>query len=135
MERIHITGTLAQSVMDLPAVAIFIYLRMDREWGSRLHQHLIGVVVGLVLAALTIGIKFFAGGAEQIVFMRYVPTFTQSLEQASPWNILGAAAALLAYGPGEALWVVYFMLAFDRILGTTAKRSWLTWGVVIGALL
>jgi len=121
--------------MDLPAIALFIYLRMDREWGSGLRRHSIGAGVGMALAVVTVGIKFFLTGADQIVFMRGVPAFTQSLSLDSPWSLLSAAAALLAYGPGEALSVVYFMLAFDRVLGTRDKPAWLTWGVVIGAVL
>lgn len=135
MANIHVIGTLAQILMDLPAVAMFIYLRMDREWGSSLRQHLIGAGVGAALAVVIVGLKFLISGADQIVFMRNVPAFTQSLTLDSPWNLISASAALLAYGPGEAVAITYFMLAFDRILGSRDKPSWLTWGVVIGAVL
>jgi len=135
MANIHVTGTLIQFLMDLPAVAMFIYLRMDRERGSGFRQHLIGAGVGAALAAVIVGLKFFLSGADQIVFMRNVPAFIQSLSLDSPWNLISASAALLAYGPGEAVAVTYFMLAFDHILGSQDKPSWLTWGVVIGAIL
>ena len=135
MANIHIIGTLSQVLMDLPAVTLFIYLGMYREWDSVPRQHLIGAGVGLGLAAVVVGIKFFMSGSDQIVFMRNVPAFSQSLNLESPWNVVSAFVALLAYGPGEAVAVTYFMLAFDRILGARDKPSWLTWGVVIGAIL
>ena len=47
--------------------------------------------------------------------------------------MLSASAALLAYGPGEAVATTYYMIAFDRIL--KSRDKWLTWGVFIGAIL
>lgn len=133
MANIHVTGTLAQALMDLPAVVMFVYLAMHREWGGGFRRHLIGAGVGLALAVVVVGMKFFISGSDQIIFMRNVPAFIQSLNLESPWNMISALAALLAYGPGEAVAVTYFMLAFDRILKSGDK--WLTWGVFIGALL
>ncbi len=133
MTNLHVTGTLAQTLMDLPAVAMFVYLAMYREWGGGFRRHLIGAGVGLALAVVVIGIKFFMGGSDQIIFMRNVPAFIQSLNLESPWHMISALAALLAYGPGEAVAVTYYMLAFDRILKSRGK--WLTWGVFIGAIL
>ena len=58
-----------------------------------------------------------------------VPAFTQSLVLGTPWNIVAASMALLAYGPGEALSVVYLILAFDNAVGN--PRSLISRGVII----
>ena len=133
MANIHVTGTLTQTLMDLLPVALFVYLAMYREWEGGLRRHLIGAGVGFALAVVVVGLKFFMSGADGIVFMRNVQPFAQSLTLESPWNLFGALAALLAYGPGEAVATAYFMLAFDRIL--KSRDKWLTWGVFIGAIL
>jgi len=124
---LFITGTLVQALMDLPAVAMFIYLRMYREWKSSLRQHLIGSGVGVALAVVVTGIKFFLAGADEIVFMRTVPAFTQSLNLDSPWNLIGAVAALLAYGPGEAVANTAKMIPIGVIFGMALRgsRSWI----------
>ena len=41
--------------------------------------------------------------------------------------------ALLAYGPGEALFVVYLILAFDKVVGDPKKIF--SWGVIITSVL
>ena len=66
------------------------------------------------------------------MFMGGIPAFTQSLDLGSPWNIIAASMALLAYGPGEALFVVYLILAFDKALGSS--RSLISWGVIITSI-
>ena len=66
-------------------------------------------------------------------FMGEVPAFTQSFNLNSPWNVVSAIMALLAYGPGEALFVVYFILAFDKVLGDPQKIF--SKGVIITAIL
>jgi len=134
--KMYAIGLVAQALLDLPAVIMYVYLRMDREWGTSFRQHMIGIGVGLILAILINGIKLITQADHHIEFMKGVPAFTQSLSLLdSPWNVLGASAAVLAFGPGEAIWVAYFMQAFDRALGTSDKRTWITWGVVIGAVL
>jgi len=134
--KMYMIGLVAQTLMDLPAVVMYVYLRMDREWGASLRQHVIGIGVGLVLAVIINGLRLITQDDHHIEFMKGVPAFTQTLSLLnSPWNLLGAAAAVLVFGPGEAIWVAYFMQAFDRALGTSDKRAWLTWGVVIGAVL
>jgi len=134
--NMYMIGLVAQTLMDLPAAVMYVYLRMDREWGASFRQHMIGIGVGLILAIVINGLKLITQDDHQIEFMKGVPAFTQSLSLLdSPWNVLGASAAVLAFGPGEAIWVAYFMQAFDKALGTSDKRTWLTWGVVIGAVL
>jgi len=134
--KMYIIGLTAQTLLDLPAVVMYVYLRMDREWGTSLRQHMIGIGVGLILAIIINGLKLITQDDHHIEFMKGVPAFNQSLSLLnSPWNLIGASAAVLAFGPGEAIWVAYFMQAFDRALGTSDKRTWLTWGVVIGAVL
>jgi len=134
--KMFLIGLVAQTLMDLPAVVMYIYLRMDREWGASFRQHLIGIGVGLILAIIINGIKLITQDDHTIEFMKGVPAFTQSMILLdSPWNLIGASVAVLVFGPGEAIWVAYFMQAFDRALGTSDRRAWLTWGILIGAVL
>jgi len=134
--KMYIIGLAAQTLLDLPAVVMYVYLRMDREWGTSLRHHMICIGVGLILAIIINGLKLITQDDHHIEFMKGVPAFNQSLSLLnSPWNLIGASAAVLAFGPGEAIWVACFMQAFDRALGTSDKRTWLTWGVVIGAVL
>ena len=46
MANIHVMGTLAQTLMDLLPVAMFVYLGMYREWGGGFRRHLSGAGVG-----------------------------------------------------------------------------------------
>jgi len=134
--KMYIIGLVAQTLLDLPAVVMYVHLRMDREWRTGLRQHMIGIGVGLILAVIINGLKLITQADHHIEFMKGVPAFTQSLYFLDkPWNLMMASAAVVAFGPGEAIWVAYFMQAFDRALGTSGSRAWLTWGVVIGAVL
>ena len=66
-------------------------------------------------------------------FMGGVPAFTQSLHLPKPWNTLATTMALLAYGPGEALFVVYLILAFDKAIGSS--HPVFSWGVIVTSVL
>jgi hypothetical protein len=69
----------------------------------------------------------------RLVFMGGVPAFTQSLVLTPPWSMIAAILAVLAYGPGEAILVVYLVLAFDAATGDWHRL--VSRGVVITALL
>jgi hypothetical protein len=133
----YIFGTIAQSLMDLPAVILFI--RMQNEPGSEMcgqkktRDRLISLTVGIAGAVALGALRYLAighlmGGR----FMGEVPAFTQSLGLAGPWNIVAAGMALLAYGPGEAIFVVYLMRAFDKATGN--PPSLFSWGVIITSI-
>jgi len=132
-----IFGTIGQVLMDLPAVILFTRLQYKPENGTgvqrktryRVISAIVGIACAMLLAALRIiTIGHLLGGR----FMGEVPAFTQSLGLGSPWNIIAAGAALLAYGPGEALFVVYLMLAFDKAVGN--PRALISWGVIITSI-
>jgi len=130
--HLHITGTLGQALMDLPAVIMFARIR--RHGTGRGRVRVISAGVGLGCAVILAGIRValtarLMGGT----FMGGVPAFTQSLTLAWPWNVLSASAALLAYGPGEAIFVIYLITSFDAALGS--QHRVFSWGVVITSLL
>jgi hypothetical protein len=127
--HLYLFGTLGQALMDLPAIVM-----LRRGNGKRLSQrrhHIISIGAGLLGAAVLAGVRVALAG--RLVFMGGVPAFTQSLTLAWPWNLLSAAAAVLAYGFGEALYVVYFVIAFDATASN--PRRLLSRGVMITALL
>lgn len=127
--RLYIFGTLGQALMDLPAMVMLVH--GHGEWLDHKRKHLLSTGAGLVCAAVFAAVKMAVVG--RLVFMGGVPAFSQSLALAWPWNLMSAAAAILAYGLGEALYVVYFVIAFDAAAGD--QRRPLSTGVVITALL
>jgi hypothetical protein len=133
----YIFGTFAQALMDLPAVILFV--RMQNKPGnengarSKPRDRVISAIVGIVFAGLLAALRVIAighlmGGR----FMGQVPAFTQSIDLRTPWNIVAAGMALLAYGPGEAIFVVYLIRAFDKVVGNS--QSLISWGVIITAI-
>ncbi len=136
MGHSYIIATVGQLWMDLPAVYLFSRLKTLPEIPvkNKTRDRIISIIVGLVCALSLAGIRILAighlmGGR----IMGGVPAFTQSLDLGSPWNIILAVMALLAYGPGEALFVVYLILAFDKVVGD--PRRIISWGVIITSLL
>ena len=133
----YIFGTIAQTLMDLPAVIFFV--RMVNKPGNEMGVHtkprgriislIVGIVGAMVLAALRLLLIGHVLGGR---FMGQVPAFTQSLDLRIPWNIFAAGLAVLAYGPGEAIFVVYLIQAFDKATGN--PHSLLSWGVIITSL-
>ncbi len=122
--------------MDIPAVFMFYKLQTlpDKPRGNNFRNQIISAIVGLICASLLAAIRILAvghlmGGR----FMGEVPAFTQSLDLNNPWNVISAIMALLAYGPGEALFVVYLILAFDKVVGDPQKIF--SRGVIITAIL
>jgi hypothetical protein len=137
MSKTYIIGTIGQLLMDLPAVFMFYKLQTipTNTIENTTRNRIISAIVGLLCALLLASIRFLAighlmGGR---LFMGEVPAFTQSLALSSPWNIISAIMALLAYGPGEALFVVYLILAFDKVVGD--PKNIFSWGVIITAVL
>ena len=136
MTRIYVVGTLGQALMDLPAVFMFYKLKTSPEnlnknnIRTRIISAVVGFICAFVLAALRIVVIGHLMGGR---FMGEVPAFTRSFDLTSPWNMISAVMALLAYGPGEALFVVYFILAFDKVLGDPQKIF--SRGVIITAIL
>jgi hypothetical protein len=129
--HLYVVGTLGQGLMDLPAVVMFARTHADGIWRGRTRDHVISMGAGLACAAVLAGTKIALSG--QLVFMKNVPAFTQSLTLAWPWNVISATLAVLAYGPGEAVFVVYLVAAFDT--AASNQRPLFSWGVVITALL
>lgn len=127
--HLYIFGTLGQALMDLPAI-VMLARSNGKELGHK-HEHVVSLGAGLACAAALAGVKIAASG--RWVFMGGVPAFTQSLALAGPWNLISATAAFLAYGPGEALYVVYFVTAFDA--AWEHQRRLVSRGVIITALL
>jgi len=134
----YILGTLGQALMDLPTVVLFNRLRerLGNEAGiqNKTRDRVVSMIVGFVCALLLAAIRvLITGKLMGGRFMGGVPAFTQATALRSPWNIIAAVSALFAYGPGEALFVVYLILAFDEAFGN--PRSFCSWGVIITALL
>ena len=123
--HLYLFGTLGQALMDLPAIVMLV--RGNGKWLGQKRQHSISLGAGLVCAAILAGIRVAIAG--RLVFMGGVPAFTQSLILAWPWNLVSAVAAILAYGLGEALYVVYFVIAFDATASN--PRRLLSRGVII----
>ena len=134
----YLFGTLGQLLMDLPAVILFSRLQSKGESETdarnktrdRIVSASLGFGCALLLAILRISLTGKLMGGR---FMGEVPAFIQSLGLIRPWNLLAAGMALLAYGPGEALFVVYLILAFDKAIGN--PRPVFSSGVIITAVL
>lgn len=132
--HLYILGTLGQSLMDLPALIFFLrerpYIRRDARLSVHVPSAGVGVAVAVIFAGMRIALfgELMGGG-----FMGGVPAFTQSLGLPQPWNLVSASAALLAYGPGEAIFVVTLIHAFDNALGCQDRIF--SWGVGITAFL
>lgn len=131
LSHLYVVGTLGQGLMDLPAVVMFARTHVDGKWRGRTRDHVISIGAGLACAAVLAGTKIALSG--QLVFMEDVPAFTQSLTLAWPWNVISATLAVLAYGPGEAIFVVYLVAAFDTAIGN--QHPLFSQSVVITALL
>jgi hypothetical protein len=127
--HLYIIGTLGQLLMDLPALIMFV--RSDGSWYSHSRGNLSSIGIGLACAAVLAGLKVALAG--RLVFMAGVPAFTQSLALQWPWNLISTTLAVLAYGPGEAIFIVYLTAAFDTAIGN--QHRLFSWGIVIAALL
>jgi hypothetical protein len=127
--RLYYFGTLGQALMDLPAIVMLARTRVD--WLGRKPDRVLSIAVGVVGAATLAGAKLAVSG--QLTFMGGIPAFTQSLTLAWPCNLIAATSAVLVYGPGEALYIVYFVIAFDAT--TASQHRLLSRGVVITAFL
>jgi hypothetical protein len=127
--RLYLYGTIAQLLMDLPAVFILVRSRWPLLGSKR--ECRAGIAVGLVGAALLAALRLVLRG--RLVFMEQVPAFGQGLALPIPWNILTSVFTILAYGPGEALIQVYLILALDKAIGHEGRL--LSPGVVANALL
>ncbi|MGD0174511.1 MAG: CPBP family glutamic-type intramembrane protease [Anaerolineales bacterium] len=134
LNHLYFIGTLGQSLMDLPAVILF--LRMNRKSPapadpkSRMASLILGLILAMILAGLRI---LLSGNLIEGRFMGGVPAFTQSLNLAPPWNVIASILALLAYGPGEAIFVVYLVLVFDKALGGSQRLF--SRGVILTSIL
>jgi hypothetical protein len=134
--HLFVIGTLGQALIDLPALILFA--RTQKEPGNesgaqgktrqRVISAMIGMACAMSLAALRILIM---GHLMEGRFMGGVPAFTQALGLGLPWNMLMASMALLAYGPGEAVFVVYLISAFDKAFG--GPPALISRGVIITA--
>jgi hypothetical protein len=130
-------GTIGQFLMDLPAVILFTRMR-DRPGNitggrSKTRDRVISITVGIVCAMLLAAMRILTiGHLMGGKFMGGVPAFTQSVDLRSPWNIFAASMALFAYGPGEAIFVIYLILAFDNALGN--PQSLISWGVILTSI-
>jgi hypothetical protein len=111
--NLYFYGTVAQLLMDLPAVVLL--LRSGWDWLGSVHERRIGAAVGIVGAAFLAVARFALKG--HVVFMEQVPAFGQGLALPPPWNLLTAIFTVLAYGPGEAIFQVYLITAFDEAVG------------------
>jgi hypothetical protein len=127
--RLYLYGTIAQFLMDMPAVILLIRSRWP--WLGSKRERRAGIAVGLASAALLAAIRIALSG--RLVFMEQVPAFGQGLALPIPWNILTSVFTILAYGPGEALIQVYLILAFDQAIGHESRL--LSPGVIANALL
>ena len=122
LNHLYSIGTIGQLLMDLPAV--FLFLRMNRKSPTPLDpkSRMASLILGLILAMILAGLRILlSGNLMGGRFMGEVPAFTQSLNLAPPWNIIASISALLAYGPGEAIFVVYLVLVFDKALGGSQR--------------
>jgi hypothetical protein len=127
--HLYIFGTAAQFLMDL--LPIVLLIRSKWNWYGSWRDVVIGSVVGLAGAILLAAIRYAITG--KLVFMEQVPAFGQGLLLTPPWNILASIVTILAYGPGEALFQVYLIMAFDKAVGH--QKRLLSLGVILNALL
>jgi hypothetical protein len=127
--HLYIFGTAAQFLMDLLPVVLLV--RSGWDWFGKRRDAVFGAVVGLIGAILLAAIRYAIKG--ELVFMEQVPAFGQGLSLTPPWNILASTMTILAYGPGEALFQVYLVMAFDRAVGH--QKRLLSLGVILNALL
>jgi hypothetical protein len=127
--RLYLYGTIAQLLMDLPAVFILVRSRWPLLGSKR--ECRAGIAVGLVGAALLAALRLVLRG--RLVFMERVPAFGQGLALPLPWNLLASVLTVLAYGPGEALIQVYLILALDEAVGQHDRD--ISLGVLANAVL
>jgi len=127
--RLYLFGTIAQLLMDLPALVLLARSRWS--WLGDQREFRNAAAAGLAGAVLLGALRLILG--DRMVFMGQVPAFGQGLSLPVPWNILTSAFTVLAYGPGEVLIQVYLIRAFDRAIGHEGRL--LSLGVVANALL
>ena len=134
--HLYIIGTIGQFLMNLPAVILLMRLRnktaSENSQENKTRHRIVSAIAGIVCAALLAAPRIITGHWMGGRFMGGLPAFTQSLALGTPWNMIAGGMAVLAYGPGEALFVVYLILAFDQATGN--PRSVISWGVVIAAV-
>lgn len=127
--HLYLFGTLGQGLMDLPAIVMLARAKVD--WLGRKQDQFLSIGVGVIGAAILAGVKYAVLG--QFMFMGGVPAFVQSLTLTWPWNLIATPLTVLVYGPGEALYIVYFVIAFDAT--TDNPHSLISRGVAVAALL
>lgn len=131
--HLYLLGPLVQIVGLGPGALLNARLAMGRTEG-RARDRVVSLGIGLGAAALVGGLEIaFSGRVMGGTFMGWVAAYGQALFLAPPWNGIFALFVVMAYGPVEALWVVYLIAAFDRAIGH--PRPLLSWGVVLVALL
>jgi hypothetical protein len=128
-ERLYLFGTFAQLLMDLPVA--FLLFRSRWAWLGGKGDRRVGVAIGFIGAVFVASTRFLRSG--HLTFMEQVPAFGQGSMLPIPWNIIASVLTILAYGPGEALFQVYLILAFDEAAGNPDRL--LSPGVVANALL
>jgi len=129
MSHLYFYGTCGQILMDF--LPVFLLIRSRQKWPSSRRNQVKGIIVGLAGAAVLAAVRYAVKG--RLIFMEQVPAFGQSLALPFPWNMLSAVLAVLAYGPGEALFMVYLIRAFDEAAGH--QQRLMSWGVILNALL
>lgn len=127
--RLYIFGTGPQLLMDL--LPIVLLVRSGWVWYGSRREMVIGVGVGILGAILLATIRYLLKG--DLVFMEQVPAFRQGLSLPMPWNVIASIMTILAYGPGEALFQVYLIMAFDRAVGQ--EHCLVSLGVILNAFL
>jgi hypothetical protein len=127
--HLYVFGTAGQFLMDLLPVVLLVHSKWN--WHGSRRDEVVGAGVGLAGAVLLATIRFAIKG--ELVFMEQVPAFGQGQALPLPWSVLAPVMAVLAYGPGEALFQVYLILAFDEAVGH--QQRLMSLGVVLNALL
>jgi membrane protease YdiL (CAAX protease family) len=134
LNHLYFIGTIGQLLMDLPAVFLFLRMNIIHPTPLDPKSRMASLILGLILAMILAGLRILLSGSlMEGRFMGGVPAFTQSLNLAPPWNIIASISALLAYGPGEAIFVVYLVLVFDKALGGSQRL--LSRGVILTSIL
>ncbi len=127
--HLYLYGTAAQFLMDLPA--IILLFRSRWQWLGGVSERKIGFALGLTGAVVLAGMRFALKG--YVIFMEQVPAFGQGRILPTPWNLLASIFTIVAYGPGEALFQVYMITAFDEAAGHQDRT--ISLGVIANAIL
>lgn len=131
-QRLWLFGTLGQGLMDLTALGLLVVWKQDAPTATR-GDHLRSALIGLGVAAALAGLRYVAlGHVMGGRFMAGVPAFTQAWD--GGWSgQLFSLLPLAVYGPGEALLVLTWLKAWDRVWGPTNRV--ISPGVIASAVL